>query len=46
VVDRVRRDVEGPGPDRFVAPELAAAERLICSGAAVSAAEHVIGALP
>jgi histidine ammonia-lyase len=45
VVDRVRRDVEGPGPDRFVAPELAAAERLICSGAAVSAAEHVIGAL-
>jgi len=46
VVDRVRRDVEGPGPDRFVAPELAAAERLIRGGAAVGAAERVIGALP
>jgi histidine ammonia-lyase len=46
VVDRVRRDVDGPGPDRFVAPELAAAERLIRRGAAVGAAERVIGALP
>jgi histidine ammonia-lyase len=46
VVDAVRREVDGPGPDRFVAPELAAAERLIRSGAAVSAAEDVIGALP
>jgi histidine ammonia-lyase len=46
VVDRVRRDVDGPGPDRFVAPERAAAERLIRSGAAVGAAERVIGALP
>ena len=46
VVDAVRREVDGPGPDRFVAPELAAAESLIRSGAAVSAAEDVIGALP
>ncbi len=46
VVGRVRRDVQGPGPDRFVAPELAAAEHLIRSGAAVGAAERVIGALP
>jgi histidine ammonia-lyase len=46
VVDAVRREVDGPGPDRFVAPELAAAERLIRSGAAVSAAGDVIGALP
>jgi histidine ammonia-lyase len=46
VVDVVRREVDGPGPDRFVAPELAAAERLIRSGAAVGAAEDVIGALP
>jgi histidine ammonia-lyase len=45
VVDLVRREVDGPGPDRFVAPELAAAERLIRSGAAVAAAEQVIGAL-
>jgi histidine ammonia-lyase len=46
VVDEVRREVGGPGPDRFVAPELAAAERLIRGGAAVAAAERVIGALP
>jgi histidine ammonia-lyase len=46
VVDVVRREVDGPGPDRFVAPELAAAERVVRSGAAVAAAERVIGALP
>jgi histidine ammonia-lyase len=46
VVDVVRREVDGPGPDRFVAPQLAAAERVIRSGAAVAAAEDVIGALP
>jgi histidine ammonia-lyase len=46
VVALVRREVDGPGPDRFVAPELAAAERLIRSGAAVGAAEQVTGALP
>jgi histidine ammonia-lyase len=46
VVDAVRREVDGPGPDRFVAPELAAAEGLISSGAAVAAAEDVIGVLP
>jgi histidine ammonia-lyase len=46
VVDAVRREVDGPGPDRFVAPELAVAERLIRSGAAVAAAEDVIGVLP
>jgi histidine ammonia-lyase len=45
VTDAVRREVDGPGPDRLVAPELAAAERLIRSGAAVAAAEDVIGAL-
>jgi histidine ammonia-lyase len=46
VVHAVRREVDGPGPDRFVAPELAAADRLIRSGAAVSAAADAIGALP
>jgi histidine ammonia-lyase len=45
VLDAVRRGVDGPGPDRFVAPELAAAERLVRNGAAVVAAEGVIGAL-
>jgi len=33
----------GPGPDRFVAPELAAAERLVASGAVVEAATHALG---
>ena len=41
----LRPEVDGPGPDRFVAPDLAAAEHLIRSGAAVSAAERVAGAL-
>jgi histidine ammonia-lyase len=45
VVALVRGEIDGPGPDRFVAPELAAAERLIRSGAAVAAAERVIGVL-
>jgi len=33
----------GPGPDRFVAPELAAAQRLVASGAVVEAAAHALG---
>jgi histidine ammonia-lyase len=35
VVARLRRTVPGPGPDRFLAPDLEAAERLIRSGFAV-----------
>jgi len=46
VVATLRQHVDGPGPDRYVAPELAAAERLIRSGAAVAAAEQVTGPLP
>ena len=34
-----------PGPDRSLAPELAAVERLVESGAILEAAEHAIGAL-
>jgi histidine ammonia-lyase len=45
-VARLRQEVEGPGPDRFVAPELTASERLVRSGAAVAVAEQVAGALP
>jgi histidine ammonia-lyase len=37
--------VAGPGPDRIVAPELAAAEELIRSGAVIEAAESVVGPL-
>ena len=41
----LRARVEGPGPDRFLAPELAAAEGLITRGALLGATEAVIGAL-
>jgi histidine ammonia-lyase len=39
VRDLLRRDVPGPGPDRHVAPEIAAAERLIRNGEVLAAAE-------
>ncbi len=45
VLDRVRRDIAGPGPDRFVAAELAASEALVRSGDVVRAAESVVGPL-
>jgi histidine ammonia-lyase len=41
----VRERVEGPGPDRQVAPDLAAAEDLIAAGALLDAVEAEIGAL-
>ena len=41
----VREVVGGPGPDRWLAPELAAAEALVRSGAVLAAAESAIGAL-
>jgi histidine ammonia-lyase len=37
--------VPGFGPDRFAAPELAAVEELVSSGAVVRAAESAIGEL-
>jgi histidine ammonia-lyase len=40
-----RAVVGGPGPDRWLAPELAAAEALVRSGAVLAAAESAIGAL-
>ena len=45
VRDLVRKHVPGVGPDRVVAPELAAAEALIRSGAVVAAAQAVTGPL-
>ncbi|TAN34872.1 histidine ammonia-lyase [bacterium] len=45
VRDRLRREVKGPGPDRVVAPELAAAEAMIRGGAILEAAESVTGPL-
>jgi histidine ammonia-lyase len=41
----LRADVPGPGRDRFLAPELAEAERLIASGAIVAAVEDAVGGL-
>jgi len=35
----LRESVPGPGPDRFLAPEIEAAYQLVASGAAVAAAE-------
>jgi histidine ammonia-lyase len=37
--------VPGPGPDRWLAPELEAAERLVAAGELVSAVEAAVGAL-
>src|SRR5258706_4512002 len=45
VRDLLRKHVKGVGPDRVVAPELAAAEALIRSGAIVAAAQAVTGPL-
>ncbi|HKF76327.1 MAG TPA: histidine ammonia-lyase [Candidatus Dormibacteraeota bacterium] len=45
VRDALRERVAGVGPDRFLAPELAAAEELVRMGAVVAAAERVAGAL-
>jgi histidine ammonia-lyase len=45
VIGALRERVEGPGPDRFLAPEIAAAVGLARSGALVRAAEGVVGAL-
>jgi histidine ammonia-lyase len=43
--DAVRGAVPGPGPDRWLAPELAEVEALVTSGAVVEAVEGAIGGL-
>ncbi|GAC1470577.1 MAG: histidine ammonia-lyase [Candidatus Dormibacteraceae bacterium] len=45
VRDLLRAHVPGVGPDRYLAPELAAAEELIRSGAILEAAESITGVL-
>jgi histidine ammonia-lyase len=44
-VEMLRSRVPGPGPDRYLSPELAAAEALVSSGALLSAVEAKIGPL-
>jgi histidine ammonia-lyase len=43
--DALRTRVRGPGPDRWLAPELAAAAELVRDGSIVGAAERVTGPL-
>jgi histidine ammonia-lyase len=45
VVNALRDVTSGPGPDRFLAPEIEAAVRFVAGGEAVSAAEAVTGPL-
>lgn len=45
VRDRIRGEVAGPGPDRYLAPEIEAVVGLVTSGALVRAAEAVSGPL-
>jgi histidine ammonia-lyase len=41
----VRSRIDGPGPDRHVAPDLAAAEELVAGGALLEAVEAAVGAM-
>jgi histidine ammonia-lyase len=45
VITRLRAEVEGPGPDRQLSPEIEATVALVRSGALLSAAEAVTGSL-
>src|SRR6476646_10251062 len=46
VVDLLRESgIEGPGPDRYLSPEIEAAVALVASGAVLNAVEDVIGEL-
>jgi histidine ammonia-lyase len=45
VRDLVREHVAGPGPDRYLAPEIEATVELVRSGALVAAAEAAVGPL-
>ena len=45
VVDALRRHVPGPGPDRHLAPEIAACTDLVREGTLLEAAEAAVGSL-
>lgn len=45
VRDRIRSVVGGPGPDRFLAPEIEAVVELVRTGALIDAAETITGPL-
>ncbi|HHU38826.1 MAG TPA: histidine ammonia-lyase, partial [Propionibacterium sp.] len=46
VVAAIRERVPGPGPDRYLAPEIESVVGLVASGAVVEAAASVTGPLP
>jgi histidine ammonia-lyase len=41
----VRTEIHGPGPDRYLAPQLAAAEGMVRDGRVLAAAESAVGLL-
>ncbi|WP_405559986.1 histidine ammonia-lyase [Streptomyces sp. NBC_01180] len=45
VLSALRETVEGPGPDRWLAPEIEATVRYVADGTAVAAAESAVGRL-
>ncbi|WP_329093666.1 histidine ammonia-lyase [Streptosporangium sp. NBC_01469] len=45
VVDVLRQSVPGPGPDRFLAPEIETVVQLVAANAVVAAAETITGPL-
>jgi histidine ammonia-lyase len=45
VITALRADTPGPGPDRYLAPEIETAVQLVATGGAVRAAEAVTGPL-
>jgi histidine ammonia-lyase len=45
VVAALRQEVPGPGPDRFLAPEIESVTRLVADGTVLTAAESVTGPL-
>ena len=45
IVALLRTSIQGPGPDRHLAPEIAIATQLVRSGSIVAAAESVTGPL-
>ncbi|MEP7018449.1 MAG: histidine ammonia-lyase, partial [Actinomycetota bacterium] len=45
VINALRETTEGPGPDRFLAPQIEAAVQLVATGGALRAVEAVTGSL-
>lgn len=45
VIAKLRETVQGPGPDRYLAPEINETVNLVASGALLEAVEQAIGAL-